>query len=192
MNTISSLLAVRSVFPHFRENLNATLDSHKEVISLLKFISKIQPGEKICVKYRYVQPDTLLTRLSRTFITQETRQMTGSFVTSVINKGFELIYVYLASKKTTDLELSINTIRDIVSAKLGVKSLMTTYEDDVMFICNMETLLEEINARITQIITEHIDVFGGIDIGPISTQSSPAIIPATSPKQIPDTETTKI
>ena len=44
------------------------METDKEVISRLKFIGKVQKGEKINVKYMFIQPEGIITRISRTII----------------------------------------------------------------------------------------------------------------------------
>ena len=72
-NMLISIFKDASVF-----NIN-NMESDKEVISRLKFIGKIQKGEKINVKYMFVQPKGIATRISRTIINQDNRNNTLNF-----------------------------------------------------------------------------------------------------------------
>ena len=56
------------------------MESGKEIISSLKFIGKLQKGDKINTKFMYRQPDGLPTRISRTFINQDNRHNTINFI----------------------------------------------------------------------------------------------------------------
>ena len=50
-------------------NINTQrMDTNKEIVSRLKFIGRIQKGEKINTRHMYVQQDDLTTTISRTFI----------------------------------------------------------------------------------------------------------------------------
>ena len=61
-----------------------------EIIPRIKFIGKIQKGEKMNVKHMQVQPDSIFTRISRSFIHTDTRSNTYTFVNYSIKKGFEI------------------------------------------------------------------------------------------------------
>ena len=68
-------------------NINS-MESDKEVMSRLKFIGKVQKGEKINVKYMFVQPEGIATRISRTLINQDNRNNTLNFVRSTITRTY--------------------------------------------------------------------------------------------------------
>ena len=59
------------------------MESNKEVISKLKFIGKLQKGEKINVRMLYVQQDGIVTQFLRTFL-QDNRTKTLGFVQDTI------------------------------------------------------------------------------------------------------------
>ena len=65
------------------------MDINKETISRLKFIGKIQIGDKVNLRYMYIQPDGLLTQISRSLL-QDNRNKTLSFLQDTINKTFEI------------------------------------------------------------------------------------------------------
>ena len=56
------------------------MESDKEVISRLKFIGKVQKGEKINVKYMFIQPEGIATKISRSLINHCNRQNTLNHV----------------------------------------------------------------------------------------------------------------
>ena len=51
------------------------MDANRETISRLKFIGKIQIGEKVNLKYMNIQTDGLITQLTR-ILNQENRNKT--------------------------------------------------------------------------------------------------------------------
>ena len=67
------------------------MENDREVISCLKFIGKIQKGDKINVKHMYVQQDGILTQFMRTFLSQDNRRCTLSFIRNNIKSIFEII-----------------------------------------------------------------------------------------------------
>ena len=131
-------------------NIN-NMESDKEVISRLKFIGKVQKGEKINVKYMFVQPEGIATRISRTLIHQDNRSNTLNFLRGTIARTFEIISTYTTSTKESHRHISIHVINDLRQAKNGLNNLKDTYLDDIKFTCDIDTLLQEIDAKLAEI-----------------------------------------
>lgn len=121
-----------------------------DILSKLKFIGKIQKGEKINVKYLYVQPSNWFTRLSRTFYLTDNRMNAYNFIESTINRCFEIISVQKQTKGITSFKLIENILIDIKDAIVGIQNLKDTYSYDVMFCCKLDTLVDSINFRINE------------------------------------------
>ena len=81
------------------------MDNNKETISRLKFIGKIQIGEKVNLKYMYIQNDGFVTQLYR-IIFQENRSKTLTFLQDTENKAFEILKCYQKSKKKSSNHFS--------------------------------------------------------------------------------------
>ena len=127
------------------------MESDKEVISRLKFIGKIQKGEKINVKYMFVQPEGIATRISRTLINQDNRQNTLNFVRSTIYRVFEIIRSYSSSNTESKRHICIHIIKDLQQSTNGLVNLKDTYLSDIKFCCDIDTILQEINAKLIEI-----------------------------------------
>jgi hypothetical protein len=125
------------------------MESHKEVISKLKFIGKLQKGEKINAKLLYVQQEGLVTQLARTLL-QDNRTKTLSFVQDTINKSFELITYYDRSNRVSERIMCNNLIDDLKKSKSGIVNLKDTYVDDIKFCCDLETMLQMIDAKLIE------------------------------------------
>jgi hypothetical protein len=174
---------------------------HSELISRLKFIGKIQKGDKINVKHMFIQPESLMTKLSRTIFNIDDRTNTFIFLTSILGKSFDLLTAQLentpesfrerelcirSSSSTSDESsvgsilgpkkppkhlngdgdntrprvgvtkdnffniLSINLAQDLRNSIVGLKNLKYTYDDDKLFCCKMDVMLEEVSARLTE------------------------------------------
>lgn len=141
-------IAVFKDTSHFYIN---NMESDKEVISRLKFIGKVQKGEKINVKYMFVQPEGIVTRISRTLIHQDNRSNTLNFVRSTISRTFEIISTYSSSPKQSQRHICFHVITDLKNAKNGLANLKDTYLDDIKFTCDIDTLIQEINAKLNEI-----------------------------------------
>jgi hypothetical protein len=126
------------------------MNSNKETISRLKFIGKIQIGDKIDLKNMYLQTDGLFTQISRT-INQENRNKTLVFLQDTINKAFEILKCYDKSNKNADKIMCINILNDLKSSKSGILNLKETYSFDIKFCCDMDVLLEMIEAKLIEL-----------------------------------------
>ena len=127
------------------------METDKEVISRLKFIGKVQKGEKINVKYMFIQPEGIITRISRTIINQDCRENTLNFVRNTISSSFQIINMYSASPKESQQHIRTNIMQDLKHSTKGIINLKNTYIDDVKLGCDLDTLLQEIDAFLVEI-----------------------------------------
>lgn len=125
------------------------MESNREIISKLKFISRLQKTEKINSKLLYVQQDGIITQFLRT-IFQDNRFKTLTFVQDTINKSFELITYYDKSPRTSERIMCSNIIDDLRKSKTGLSNLKETYFDDSKFCCDIDTLLQLIDAKLIE------------------------------------------
>ena len=121
-----------------------------EILSRIKFIGRIQKGEKINVRDLCVQPDTWLTSFMRTVFATEGRTGTFSFIDNIVKLSFELIKQNSCSDKLSDRSLISNIISDLKLAVIGIGNLKETYKADLMFCCKLDTLIQEINSRLNE------------------------------------------
>lgn len=119
-----------------------------DIIPKLKFIGKIQKGDKINVKYMYVQPEGIFTTISRSLFKVDDRANTLIFVNNTIKKSFELLLNNIDSQKQFDKILCQNITSDLKKSKSGLMNLRETYNTDIMFCCKMDTFIEEVEAKI--------------------------------------------
>jgi len=133
-------------------NIDDTIyNLHKDIIPKLKFISKINKGDKINVKNMYIQPNNMFNKIIRSFFLVDDRTNTLMFVNNTVKKGFELFHTYAQSKNPFDAMLCQNILQDLKNAKIGLLNLKETYASDVMFICKIDALIEEIDAKIIEV-----------------------------------------
>ena len=97
----------------------------------------------------YMQTDSLLTQLSRT-VFQDNRNKTLVFLQDTINKAFEIIKCYDKSKKNSDKIMCVNVISDLKNVRQGLKNLKETYIADIKFCCDIDVLLQLIEAKLTE------------------------------------------
>lgn len=146
LGNITTQLILKSI-KDYDVNINR-MDTNQEIISKLKFIGKLKKGEKINTRHMYVQPNGIGTSLSRTFIYQDNRGNALNFCQETISRAFELLITYERSEKNSDKTLSTNLIHDLQQSTNGLNNLKFTYITDTKFCCDMDTLLEGINAKL--------------------------------------------
>lgn len=126
------------------------MESNSEIHSRLKFISKIQKGEKVNTKYLYVQPVGFLTGLARTLFNQDNRGNTLSFLQNTIVKAFDILNLYSCSNRKSDKIICINLLKDLKQAKIGLINIKETYILDVKFCCDIDVLIQQIEIIIVE------------------------------------------
>ena len=89
------------------------MDSSQETISRLKFIGRINKGEKINTRHIYTQPYGFVTSISRMFVYQDNRGNTLNFCHTTITRSFELLTSFDLSTKNSDKILYINLLKDL-------------------------------------------------------------------------------
>jgi hypothetical protein len=117
-------------------------------VSKLKFIGNIKKGEKVNTRHMYTQPNGLSTSIVRTFIYQDNRGNVLNFCQETISRAFELLITYERSEKNTEQVLFGHLLSDLQLATNGLTNLKFTYIEDTKFCCDMDTLLQIINARL--------------------------------------------
>jgi len=146
------------------------IEVNKETISRLKFIGKIQIGDKVNLKNMYIQPDGLITQISRSIL-QDSRSKTLVFLQDTISKTFEILKCYERTKKNSDKIMCANLINDLKNSKSGLCNLKETYSMDIKFTCDLDTLLQTIDAKLSEIETNRL--------------FSPMVLPLTPPQPPP-------
>ena len=124
------------------------MDSYQEIISRLKFIGKIKKNEKINTKQMYVQQEGIATAISRTFWAQDNRINTINFIHETIKFSFELLHNYNRSDNSAEQELAKHLVNDLRHVNNGLENLKHTYILDTKFCCDIDTLIEDIIARL--------------------------------------------
>lgn len=132
------------------------MESHEEVISRLKFIGHIQKDEKINVRHVNRQPNTLMTKISRSVIYPDNRTNALKFIKDVITRSFEIIEHY---NNNGNILVSRGIVADLVKARQGILNLKYTYNDDTKFCCDMDVIIENIVSKITSLRDNYPDLF---------------------------------
>lgn len=131
-----------------------TSNNYKDTTTRLKFIGKIQPGEKINTKhYLSIVRNDWVTSFLRKFYNFESRTQSVMFINESISQTFQLIEqikLYIKSLPPNEYVVDTNNIlsnlfKDLVNSKIGITNIMQTYQDDKIIMCQLETIMENID-----------------------------------------------
>ena len=142
----------------YGDSKKGTMETTHEVITRLKFIGLIKKGEKVSVKSLSVQQTSMITSFWRMFH-QESRETTLDFLTSTINRAFEIIQLCLVSNKQSDKTICKNLCEDLIKSSSGLINLQTTYAEDRLFWCHIQTLIQAIEVKLNDLRESHPNLF---------------------------------
>jgi hypothetical protein len=131
------------------------MNNNDDIIPKLKFIGRLNKGDKINVKNLYIQPNNFINRIDRSLFHIDDRVNTLMFVDTTIRKGFDLFLSHVANNSPFDNILCVNIMNDLRNAKKGMLNLKETYNTDVMFTCKIDALVEEIDAKLTELESKY-------------------------------------
>ena len=129
--------------------------NNDDIIPKLKFISRLSKGDKINVKNMYIQQNNFYNWISRSFFNIDDRANTLMFVHTTVKRGFDLLLHHIDSSNPFDIILCQNLYQDLRNTKIGFLNLRETYIEDVMFTCKIDALVEETDAKLTELETKH-------------------------------------
>jgi hypothetical protein len=119
------------------------------VISLLKFISKIKPDQKIEVEGLQLCSTTLLGRAYRHFVTpNESKDTTYEFLAETFQESFDVLQVLQTHNTPYTNHVSALLIQDTAAALESVPKLITTYREQAYFVSRLETLRDTMTLKL--------------------------------------------
>lgn len=135
-----------------------SFESTAEILTRLKFIGTIEAGEKLDVRNLKIESNTIITPIKRMFF-GEGRDATYAFTYTTIERSFAILYSLAATDKVSDSLLCANILHDMNKAINGLNNMQTTYKDDKMFVCNIETLIQTIQAKMLEVQQKYPDIW---------------------------------
>lgn len=122
------------------------------VISNLKFIGKIQVGDKINIHDKSIYKNlTWFDTLLRQFYYGDSRQHALFFIQDTINNALEILDYRNLGKEPENIEFCKNLINDLKNALKGLENIRETYIDDIKFGCDIDTIHERIVSKMKQV-----------------------------------------
>ena len=155
LNYITSAI---NLFKNSNVYNNNKMENNLEIISKLKFIGRLKKGEKINTQYMYVQPQGMVTTLSRTFVYQDNRGNALNFCNETISRAFELLVTYERDKSEEGKVTYTNLINDLREAQKGLLNLKTTYLCDTKLCCDVDIMIENIDKKLDTLPLDYIEI----------------------------------
>ena len=121
----------------------------QDIVSKLRFISKIKGGEKIDVGSFTVVEDYILDKMYRTFIGRdESREKTLDFIQKITGCALGMIIKFSNSNNEYETRLGRMILNTLKEARPGISSLIDTYKNDRMYTSKIETLINILDTKI--------------------------------------------
>ena len=145
-----------SIFRDYN-SFNVTPESERDTLIDLEFISRIRVGQKINVRYRFLQNDGVVTAFSRTFWNIDNKDNALSFCDNTVRKTFNIIKLAEADmtrypEGSQDHKKAYSKVRRIIKllckASQGLENLQVTYSGYDRFISQLAHITGEINSEL--------------------------------------------
>lgn len=132
----------------------------QETLSKLKFISKLQQGEKVNVKDLFIRDnDSIVQRILRTFKNYstyisgstivESKEATLLFIQESVNEAITLITLYSANNaEPFQKHIAEIITQNLDISKQGIRNSIDTYKQDRKFMSEAEAVIQTLEARI--------------------------------------------
>jgi len=155
---MSDLLSVLKFFTPSNSSTNSS-DSRRQVLTRLKFIGSISPHEKIDSKSLKVESTSFWTPLKRWLFTGDSRDTTLNFLSSTIDRSFEIVAATIHNKNVSEQIFAANILQDLMTSVRGLRSVQKTYADDKLIVCEIEVLVQNIQGKLFEIQRSHPQLF---------------------------------
>lgn len=122
--------------------------SVQDIVSKLKFISKIKEGEIMDVQTHSLTEWSIGTSVYRTFIARgESRKSALEFFRSVIGEAFDLATKYLSSSEKFFQDIGMMIVIALQESKAGITNHAKTYSSDRFHVSKVETLIKTLDTK---------------------------------------------
>lgn len=124
-----------------------------DILSKLKFISKIKPNEIVDTRSMSLMEIGWLTSVYRTLVVRtEGRDTTLEMFKTIVDSAFDLAELYSVSEERMFKDVGNTLIESIRQAKNGIINHAKTYETDRMFASKTEAFLRTVDIRLEALI----------------------------------------
>ena len=122
-----------------------------DIVSRLKFISKIKEGELVDVHSSTIMEAGWQSSVYRTFFTRrEGRKITLDFFRQSISNAFDMITLYLNMKDVFYRQIGVMIFETLQESKSGISNHGKTYRNDRMYVSQIETLILTLDTELLE------------------------------------------
>lgn len=120
----------------------------QQIISELKFLSKVKPLQKINVSTKEILSNTYNERFRRTLLRTEDKIATLNYVRKVINESIDQLYFFKSLTDPFYHQLGEIIKKEIMAARHGIESLSRTYSSNDALSSDFESIITSINVKL--------------------------------------------
>jgi hypothetical protein len=146
---------------HSNMTRSINIEENSEIISQLKFISKIRPGEQVNVDNLSICSRNIFSGIYRSMY-GEGRDKTLHFFSIIIRRAFEKVQAYSNSEKISEQMTCSKLIDNLFNAIQGLDNAKDTYKEDRRFVCDIETMIENIQSKLDELKVSKPEFFVSI------------------------------
>jgi len=138
--------------------INGKFYDVQQILSKLRFFSKIKKNEKLHLENKALIEDTWYNSILRTLFMQKGRNDALNFIKEICNESLETIEVFLSSEDSFHREIADMIVLTLTEAQIGILNYVETYKKDRLFVSDVESFLDILKARISNLQKTRVDV----------------------------------
>lgn len=123
----------------------------QDVLSKLRFISKIRKGEKINISTLSLVEDTWINNFYRTLSFEDSRSKTLEFIKDVSDRALGYVADFILNGDKFKRSVGLMILEDIKNMNNGISGLAATYGSDRMFVSKVEAFQTLLNVKVADI-----------------------------------------
>lgn len=120
----------------------------QQLISTLKFFSKLEDDEKIDVADLGVQKDNWMTSVWRTFQRKESKEKSLVFIQKIYEESIQCAEFLIKGTEPFHKDIGNLLIKSLEEAQKGVETRKELYKDNKKFVSDIETFITVATSKI--------------------------------------------
>lgn len=148
------------------------LSDVQDVVSKLKFLSKLQPGEKLQVNGLSIVENSWFGKIYRHLTSKgktakeilESREISLTFINELCELALKIAFSVVDKDGRCQHEVWVMILSSLKEFQPGVRNLMISYETDRLFVSKVETFIDLLNAKIKELEEAREKAFGDVEM----------------------------
>ena len=124
--------------------------SVQAVLSKLRFIATFKPGERVCIRSLSIQAEGFGSGISRWW-KADGRQITLEFLRDTASEALDIGAAHLRRSELFHRQVGDTVLECLMESRQGMTSLAKTYEEDRMFVSEVETLRDMVALKLSEL-----------------------------------------